>query len=248
MNASKRVDKSVFISYRRTNRVHALAISQYLTQHGFDVFLDFEGIGSGDFEQVILENIRARAHFLVVLTPSALNRCDDPKDWLRWEIEAAIDNRRNIVPIMFKGFDFSNPKIARLLTGKLDLLKKYNAIVVPAEYFEEAMDRLRETYLNVTLDAVLHPASSTALQFAKEQKATASKAPVVQENELAAEAWREGILSWVVLKWVVLPGPQGKASLFIRSMIFAFLVVGSVGVLAVGLITGIFYLLVAIFG
>ena len=55
---------------------------------------------SGDFERIILGNITARAHFLVLLTPSALERCDDPGDWLRREIETALANQRNIVPLM----------------------------------------------------------------------------------------------------------------------------------------------------
>ena len=93
-----RIEKTVFISYRRTNVPWALAIYQDLTQHGFDVFLDYTGVASGDFESVILENIHSRAHFLVLLTPSALERCGEPGDWLRREIEAALDSRRNIVP------------------------------------------------------------------------------------------------------------------------------------------------------
>jgi len=78
-----RVEKTVFISYRRTNAPWALAIYQNLNNNGYDVFFDFNGIASGDFESVILGNIRARAHFLVLLTPSALERCGDPEDWLR---------------------------------------------------------------------------------------------------------------------------------------------------------------------
>ena len=73
-----RIEKTVFLSYRRTNAPWALAISQNLTHHGYDVFFDFNGIASGDFESVILENIRARAHFVVLLTPSALERCGEP--------------------------------------------------------------------------------------------------------------------------------------------------------------------------
>ena len=69
-----RVEKTVFLSYRRTNATWALSIYQNLTTKGFDVFFDYKGITSGDFESVILENIRARAHFLVALTPSALER------------------------------------------------------------------------------------------------------------------------------------------------------------------------------
>ena len=83
----ERVEKTVFLSYRRTNIPWALAIFQNLTQHGYDVFMDYSGIDSGDFEGAILGNIKARAHFLVLLTPSALEHCDDPADWLRREIE-----------------------------------------------------------------------------------------------------------------------------------------------------------------
>jgi hypothetical protein len=94
------VEKTVFISYRRTNAPWALAIYQDLTHNGYDVFFDYLGIASGDFESIILENIRARAHFLILLTPSALERCGEPGDWLRREIETALEARRNIVPLM----------------------------------------------------------------------------------------------------------------------------------------------------
>ena len=101
-----RIEKTVFISYRRTNSFMALAVYQNLTAKGFDVFLDLQGINSGDFEQIILGNLRARAHFLVILTPSALERCNEPGDWLRREIETAIDEKRNIIPLFFDGFNF----------------------------------------------------------------------------------------------------------------------------------------------
>ena len=104
------IEKTVFISYRRTNVPWALAIFQNLSQHGYDVFFDFNGIASGDFESVILGNINARAHFLVLLTPSALERCGDAEDWLRREIETALDGDRNIVPLMLEGFAFSTPQ------------------------------------------------------------------------------------------------------------------------------------------
>jgi len=92
-----RIEKTVFISYRRADEPWALAVFENLTQHGYDVFIDYDGIASGSFETAILENIKARAHFLVLLTPTALERCGDPKDWMRREIEAALDSQRNIV-------------------------------------------------------------------------------------------------------------------------------------------------------
>jgi hypothetical protein len=187
----ERIEKTVFVSYRRTNVPWALAIFKNLTNHGYDVFFDFNGIASGDFESVILGNITARAHFLVLLTPSALERCSNPEDWLRREIETALDKRRNIVPLMLEGFDFGSPGIGSQLTGRLAALKHYNALSIPPEYFLEAMGRLRERYLSVPLDAVLHPASLSARQAATEQKAAARTAPAVQEEELTAQQWFE---------------------------------------------------------
>jgi len=187
----ERIEKTVFISYRRTNSFMARAVYQSLTDKGFDVFFDFEGINSGDFEQIILGNLRARAHFLVILTPSALERCNEPGDWLRREIEIAIDEKRNIVPLFFEGFNFSSPSIAQYLVGKLAMLKNYNGLNVPADYFNEAIDRLVSRFLNVPLDAVLHPLSIDAKKGAAIQKAAVEKAEVVTESELTAETWFE---------------------------------------------------------
>ena len=152
--------KTVFISYRHTNASWALAVYQNLTHNGFDVFLDYQGLASGDFERSILENIKSRTHFLVLLTPSALARCDNPRDLLRREIEEALKTRRNIVPLMLKGFDFRTPAITSMLNGKLAPLKHYNGMTISVEYFEAAMTKLREKFLNVSLDAVLHPPPS----------------------------------------------------------------------------------------
>jgi Tfp pilus assembly protein PilF len=186
-----RIEKTVFISYRRTNFPWALAIYQDLTQHGFDVFFDYNSLPAGDFETVILENVRTRAHFLVMLTPSALERCSEPGDWLRREIETALDEKRNIVPLMLEGFSFSTPAIATQLTGRLAVLQKYEAVGVPAEYVFAAMEKLRTRFLNVPLGAVSHPASTPALEAAKEQQVAASAAPVVQEGALSAQTYFE---------------------------------------------------------
>lgn len=185
------IERTVFISYRRTNMPWALAVYQNLTHHGYDVFFDYESVNSGDFEQIILANIKARAHFIVILTPSALERCENPDDWLRREIEAALDHKRNIVPLMLEGFNFGSPTIARYLTGRLVLLKKYNGLNVPVDYFDEAMARLRDKYLNVALDAVIHPLSTTAVKAAREQQVAANKATQVNQRQLSAQEWFE---------------------------------------------------------
>ncbi len=192
-----RIEKSIFISYRRTNAPWALAVYQNLTSNGYDVFFDFNSISSGDFEQVILENIKARAHLIVILTPSALERCDEPGDWLRREIETGIEYKRNIVPLMMDGFDYNNPSIKKYLTGKLTSLKNYNSLRVPVEYFEEAMVRLREKFLNIPLEAVLHPVSKTTKEVVQVQQVAANNAIQVDEKDLQAQRWFEwGNSAW----------------------------------------------------
>lgn len=158
-----KVQTTVFISYRRnTGQAWALAIYQDLTQHGYEVFLDHEGIGSGDFERVIVEHIKGCAHFLALLTPSTLDRADGPGDWFRNELELAIQSQSNIVPVMLDGCSFDEPSVATHLVGVLSPLKPYNALTMHSEYFPDAMTRLRERYLTVELDTVRPPISPVA--------------------------------------------------------------------------------------
>jgi hypothetical protein len=63
-----RIQKTVFVSYRRDDEPWGLLIFADLTQHGYDVFIDFDGIDGGNFETAIFQNIRSRAHFLILLT------------------------------------------------------------------------------------------------------------------------------------------------------------------------------------
>jgi len=59
-------------------------------------------------------------------------------------------------------------------------LPEYNALEIPKGYFPQAMERLRRSFLDEPVDAVLHPASDSAQQIAKEQK---DKATIALGNE-----------------------------------------------------------------
>lgn len=186
-----RIEKTVFISYRRTNLPWALNIYQYLTNRDYDVFFDFESIDSGDFAQIIIGNIKARAHFLVLLTPSALERSSNPDDWLRREIETALDEKRNIIPLFLENFSFGNPSVSKLLVDKLATLKNYNGVTVHADYFQEAMERLCTRFLDVPLDAVIHPVSNAVQEVVEGQKVAANRAAQVKHEDLNAQEWFE---------------------------------------------------------
>lgn len=170
------IEKTVFISYRRDDIYEALAVYQYLNSQQYDVFLDYQNIPSGDFEQIIVSNIKARAHFIIILTPTALDRCSKPGDWLRREIETAIDEKRNVIPLFFNNFSFSSPGVDKKLTGKLVAIKRYNGLNIPTGYFIEAMERLCEKYLNVKLDAVIHPVSNEVQKAVEEAQLATNQA------------------------------------------------------------------------
>jgi len=187
-----RIEKTVFISYRRTNFPWAYCIYQDLTHHGYDVFFDYQSIDSGSFEKAILENIRARAHFIIILSQSALERFNQPSDWLRREIETAMDEKRNIIPVMLEGFDFGSPLVKRALTGKLASLNSYNGMNLVAEYIEAGFEKLRNRFLNVALEDVhLHVLTGDAKEITDSQKAAANEAAPVEIEQLTAQEWYE---------------------------------------------------------
>ena len=184
------VEKTVFISYRRADVSWALAVYQYLAGQKYDVFFDYTSLPETDFEQIIISNIRARAHFLLILTPTTLDRINEPGDWLRLEIETAIDEKRNIIPLFFDDFSFGSPNIKEKLTGKIAKISRYNGLSIPAGYFPQAMERLQSRYLNVPLDAVLHPVSNEVRKKVNEEKQAANRA--LREEESITSNTRAG--------------------------------------------------------
>ncbi len=183
------VQKTVFISYRRTNPFHALAIYQHLDTLGYDVFYDVDSLRGGDWLQAIIENIKARAHFLIILTPSAIERFNEPGDVMRQEIETAIDTQRNIIPLIMEDFDFKQAETH--LTGKLAVLPRYNGLEIPARFFRYAMQELHEKHLQQDVTTIIHPLSFKASTVAQEQQAAATAAPPVTERQLSAEEYFE---------------------------------------------------------
>ena len=100
-------NKTVFISYRRDVAGKAIArtLKQELTHRGYDVFLDVDNVDGGHWEAQILAQVPSRAHFLLVLTPGALDRCADENDWVRREFLSAVQHGRNIVPVREESVD-----------------------------------------------------------------------------------------------------------------------------------------------
>ncbi len=116
-----------------------------LKNHGFDAFMDFENLDSGEYERRILSEIEARRHFIVVLEPGSLDRISRDGDWLRREIAHALACDRNIVPVT-KGFEFGPDLV---LPPDVARLPSFNAVPIPPGYFDAAMERLRTRFLKM---------------------------------------------------------------------------------------------------
>jgi tetratricopeptide (TPR) repeat protein len=179
-------NKTVFISYRRsTTFIHSAYISHILDSRGYDVFRDIDSIGAGKFEDIILSNIAARAHFVVLLTHGTLDRCVESGDWLRREIEEAIKLRRNIIPVLIDGFRFEDGDM--FLTGELQNLKKFNGLNLYTEYFMAGLDKLCDKYLVLPSYGKIEPIPAEIENKVKEILAVERQEPTPTEAEITAE-------------------------------------------------------------
>ena len=90
----------IFISYRRATGANAARMMQLaLTARGYSVFLDYDSLEDGKFNEAIYSAIDSCEVFILMMTEGALDRCMNPGDWVRLEIQRAIEKGKHIVPI-----------------------------------------------------------------------------------------------------------------------------------------------------
>ena len=133
----------VFISYRRDG-AESLAQLLYsrLKDDGYSVFLDVESLRSGRFNEAIYDQIDTCNDFLLLLPPKGLDRCYDQNDWVRLEVERAIEKKKNIIPVFMRNFEFP-----AFLPGALSNLPLFNGIKAEMDYFDAVLCKL-ESMLN----------------------------------------------------------------------------------------------------
>ena len=187
---------SVFISYRRAiNPYVARSVFMDLKLNDYDVFIDVEDVGSGSLD-VILHQIDARSHFVLILVPGSFDRINNQGDWLRREIERAIDGKRNIVPVM--AMKFQPADVAGQLKGKLSsLFDDHGGMNLHDDYFDDGMERLRTRYLKVAVSAPIKPTP------AKERGAVAKLIEAASDPEVNTTGLREARFNWAdSLSWL----------------------------------------------
>jgi hypothetical protein len=133
-------DYDVFISYRRDQGAETARLLRIaLSERGYRVFLDVDDLASGHFDDRLLTHIENTPHFILILSPRALDGVSDQGDWLRREIDHALATGRNIIPLLMPGFDFSN---TGGLPDSLQSLSRHNGVAYSHEYFDATVARL----------------------------------------------------------------------------------------------------------
>lgn len=143
---------NVFISYRRDGGYSmARLLYEHFKQMGAEPFFDLEELRSGPFNTKLYENIEEAKNFVVVLSAHALDRCCNEGDWLRLEIEHAILTKRNIIPVMLRGFEWPAS-----LPESIANLPNYNGVQVSQEYFDASISRIVGMFVGMHTDTGTH--------------------------------------------------------------------------------------------
>ena len=184
------LSNDVFISYRRdVGGILAMALYQQLTAKGVNAFYDIESIRAGQFDSIILNQVAARPYFVLVLTPGTLERCGEPDDWLRREIEQALTTGRVIVPVFTPSFNFAD--LERFLPTEVGReVGRFAGQELPQKFFMVAVERLVEEFLlPIPLEnALAPPATQPVVDRILHQ---AASAPAVTDADLSAQEFFE---------------------------------------------------------
>ena len=211
--------KTVFISYRRdaTGKAFANLIEQRLTNHGYDVFLDVRSLDAGQWALQILSEVPNKAHFLLLLTPGSLDRCENEDDWVRREFMLAVQHSRNIVPVREESVDLGTMSAA--CPESMKRVFKWQAASIRYDSFEADIQKLIDDYIppdkapveKPTAKPILPPDTDRILRYVPDKL-------IGREAELALldAAWaqvqananpRPHVMTFVAL------GGEGKTSL-----------------------------------
>lgn len=113
----EKIKYDIFISYRREGGDKYARTIQQALEKQYRVFLDFDELKDGVFDQRIIDAINESPVFLLILSKGALDRCVNEDDWVRQEILHASKSGCHIVPVTiddtFDGLPASLPEELR---------------------------------------------------------------------------------------------------------------------------------------
>ncbi len=144
-------DGKIFISYRRVDSAHAAGrlYDSLSARFGEDqVFMDVEHLDPGvNFVEAINKAVSECDVLIALIGPGWLSaqdennnrRLDNPLDFVRLEISAALERQIRVIPILLQG---ASPPKQDQLPGALQSLAQLNAFEIRHERFKADADRI----------------------------------------------------------------------------------------------------------
>lgn len=174
----------IFVSYRREDAKHAAGrlVDRLVAAVGRDkLFMDVDNIEPGlDFVKVLNDQV-ARADVLLALIgpnwldardPRGVRRLDNPDDFVRIEIEAALARDIRIVPVLLDGAQMPG---ADALPSSLHALARRQAVRISHERFAAEADGLAGSLKRALSVADPAPAPEKKRAFLQDAYANAFK-------------------------------------------------------------------------
>ena len=187
----------IFISYRRTDSAgYAGRIYDRLTAHfGEDaVFMDVDTIEAGvDFVHVLQNAVQScdvlvaliGQRWLTIKSADGKRRLDDPEDFVRIEVAAALDRDIRVIPVLVDGTTMPH---STELPHNLKLLARRNALKVDHDSFNAGTQRLiSQIELALRVAERMRVEKARREQEAQEKKEAEEK----RAREAAAKVTRE---------------------------------------------------------
>lgn len=132
-----RAEYDVFLSYHWGNNTHtAKLLTDRLKEKGLRVFWDRDEMREGNFDEQILMHIRNTPNFVPVLTVDAIQNFRKADSWMRREIECALSEHKNIVPVFMPGIPWDT------FPDSIRELKRKQGVPICDEYIDAMIERL----------------------------------------------------------------------------------------------------------
>jgi hypothetical protein len=150
-NLPNHASHGIFLSYRREDSApYARSLQIELKQRfpATQVFLDLDSIEAGlDFAQVIQRAISSSAvlvaligrQWTTIVDEEGRRRLDNPDDYVRYEIQTALELGRRVIPVLVDG---AKPLQQKDLPSQLQSLTRLNALDLSYSRYQYDADRL----------------------------------------------------------------------------------------------------------
>lgn len=181
----------IFVSYRRDDAAHAAGRLYDALEKRFpanQIFMDVDNVEPGvDFVHVLNDAVGACDVLLAVIGKrwltqrrGGLRRLDDPNDWVRIELEAALTRGIRLIPVLTDGAVM--PK-AEALPEPLRPLIRRQAVDLPHEHF-----RVNAAKLADVLEGLAHAKAKEGERVAREQREKEAAEQAEQKRQRQASA------------------------------------------------------------